>query len=83
MDINTFGEKLYLTENSVKTNENEKKIISFDIFYTLKWILYGEEYKSLPLNGDKNSGECLFKYINPKLRNCRKYKKLARSTCNC
>jgi len=36
LDINTFGEKLYLTENSVKTNENEKKIISFDIFYTLE-----------------------------------------------
>jgi len=58
-------------------------ITAFDIFYTLKWILYGEEYKSLPLNGDKNSGECLFKYINPKLRNCNRYKKLAKSTCFC
>ena len=65
-------------------SKNQQTLITaFDIFYTLKWILYGEEYKSLPLNGDKNSGECLFKYINPKLRNCRKYKKLARSTCNC
>jgi hypothetical protein len=65
-------------------SKNQQTLITaFDIFYTLKWILYGEEYKSLPLNGDKNSGECLFKYINPKLRNCKKYKKLAKSTCYC
>ena len=36
LDINTYSEKLYSTENSIKKNENEQKIINLDIFYTLE-----------------------------------------------
>ena len=64
--------------------KNQQTLItSFDIFYTLRWILYGEEYKSFPLNGNKDDGECLFKYINPNERLCGKYKGLASLTCEC
>ena len=61
--------------------KNQQTLITaFDIFYTLRWILYGEEYKTKPLNGNKDDGECLFKYINPKERVCGKYDGLA---CQC
>ena len=36
LDINTYSEKLYFTENSAKMNENEQKIINLDLFYTLE-----------------------------------------------
>ena len=64
--------------------KNQQTLItSFDIFYTLRWILFGEKYKSLSLNGNRDDGECLFKYINPKERFCGKYKGLSSSTCAC
>ena len=61
-------------------NNQQTFVTAFDIFYTLRWILYGEEYKTKPLNGNKDDGECLFKYINPKERVCGKYDGLA---CQC
>ena len=61
-------------------NNQQTLITAFDIFYTLRWILYGEEYKTMPLNGNKDDGECLFKYINPKERICSKYRGIA---CEC
>ena len=64
-------------------NNQQTLITAFDIFYTLRWILYNEEYKTFPLNGNKDSGECLFKYINPKERDCKKIKYLAKRTCDC
>ena len=76
--------KLNYKEQYEEIIKNQQILItSFDIFYTLRWILYGEEYKTKPLNGGQEDGECLFKYINPKQRNCLKYKGLARGTCKC
>ena len=43
-------------------SKNQQTLITaFDIFYTLRWILYGENYKNMNLFGNKDSGECLFK----------------------
>jgi Dullard-like phosphatase family protein len=36
LDINTYSENLYFTENSVKKNENEQKMINLNICYTLE-----------------------------------------------
>ena len=56
-------------------------ITPFDIYYTIRHIVFGEYYKILPLNGNKDDGESLFKYINPKARTCKKYKMM--SNCQC
>ena len=56
---------------------------SFDIYYTLRYNIYGEKYKTLPLNGNKDDGEYLFKYINPKERVCQKYKQMDSDICQC
>ena len=62
--------------------KNQQTLVTaFDIFYTLRYILYEENYKNKPLNGNKNDGEYLFKYINPKTRTCNKYKQM--DTCQC
>ena len=76
--------KLNYNQQHEQTANNQQTLITaFDIFYTLRWILYNEEYKTLPLNGNKDCGECLFKYINPKERHCKKINYLAKRTCDC
>ena len=76
--------KLNYNQQYEQIAKNQQTLITaFDIFYTLRWILYGEDYKTLPLNGNRDSGECLFKYINPKERHCKKIKVLAIRTCEC
>ena len=62
--------------------KNQQNLItSFDIYYTIRHIIYGEKYKDLPLNGNKNEGESLFKYINPKKRTCNIYKMIENCQC--
>lgn len=62
--------------------KNQQTLITpFDIFYTLRYIIYDENYKKAPLNGNKNDGEYLFKYINTKERTCNKYKQI--NACQC
>lgn len=64
--------------------KNQQTLITpFDIFYTLRYILYKEDYKKLNLNGNSNDGEYLFKYINPKERTCKKYQQMGKLTCEC
>ena len=76
--------KLDYNEQYEQISKNQQSLITaFDIFYTLRWILYAEEYKTLPMNGNKEDGECLFKYINPKERHCNKYKDLEKGNCVC
>ena len=76
--------KLDYNEQYEQISKNQQTLITaFDIFYTLRWILYDEEYKSLAMNGNKGDGECLFKYINPEERHCKKYKDLEIGTCIC
>ena len=56
-------------------SKNQQVLVSpFDIYYTLRYNLYGINYK-LNLNSKKSKyGESLFKNINPKDRDCSKYK---------
>ena len=64
--------------------KNQQILVTpFDIFYTLRYIIYDENYKKSPLNGNKDDGEYLFKYINPKERICDKYQQIDKSTCQC
>jgi len=82
--IEPDNDKLDYKHQYEQISKNQQTLITaFDIFYTLRWILYGDDYKNLPLNGNKEDGECLFKYINPKERHCKKYKDLDRGTCIC
>ena len=73
--------KKYEEQYSEILKNQQTLVTSFDIFYTLRYILYDEQYKTLPLNGNKNDGEYLFKYINPKERVCKKYKQM--DDCQC
>ena len=62
--------------------QNQQTLITpFDIYYTIRDIIYGKRYKDNLLNKQKNEGESLFKYINTKERNCSKY--LNMKCCKC
>ena len=62
--------------------KNQQILITpFDIYYTIRYIIYGEKYKDPPLNGNENDGESLFKFINPKSRTWNKYKMM--NNCQC
>jgi hypothetical protein len=64
--------------------KNQQNLITpFDIYYTLRYIIYDKNYKKSSLNGNKNDGEDLFKYINPKERICKKYRQIGKLTCQC
>ena len=64
--------------------KNQQTLITpFDIFYTLRYIIYKEDYKKFNLNGNCNDGEYLFKNINPKERTCKKYQQMGKLTCEC
>jgi hypothetical protein len=64
--------------------KNQQTLITpFDIYYTLRYIIYDNNYKKAPLNGNINDGEYLFNYINPKERSCKKYKQMSIITCQC
>ena len=39
-------------------------VTAFDVYYTIRHIIYGSKYKDPPLNGNKDDGESLFKFIN-------------------
>ena len=54
--------------------ENQQTLITpFDIFFTLRHIIYGNNYKENLHYQQRNKGESLFKYINPKNRTCKRY----------
>ena len=62
--------------------KNQQNLItSFDIYYTIRHIILGKEYKKKLLKEQKNEGESLFKYINPKERNCTKYERFENCQC--
>ena len=64
--------------------KNQQTFVTpFDIYYTLRFIIYGDKYKDPPLNGDPNDGECLFKYINARERTCNKYAGINKNSCVC
>ena len=57
-------------------------ITSFDIYFTLREIIFGNEYKDNLLKEQIGNGESLFKYINPKERSCDKYIQIDKCYCN-
>ena len=56
-------------------------ITPFDIYYTIRHIIYGSKYKTNISDELNSEGESLFKYINPKERNCSKYKYFTECQC--
>ena len=79
-DINNLN---YSQQYSEIIKNQQNFITPFDIYYTIRHIAYNEDYKNPPLFGDKNAGESLFKYINPKTRKCSKYKSISKPNCQC
>ena len=71
----------YMDQYSEILKNQQVFITPFDIYYTIRQIMYGEEYKNNLLKEQNNEGESLFKYINPKERNCTKYKKIDECQC--
>ena len=62
--------------------KNQQTLVTpFDIYYTIREIIYGENYKKNLLKEQNNEGESLFKYINPRERNCTKYKMFYNCKC--
>ena len=62
--------------------KNQQTLITpFDIYYTLRYILFGNDYKKNLLKEQNNEGESLFKYINQKERNCNKYERFGNCQC--
>ena len=62
--------------------QNQQTLITpFDIYYTIRDIILGNEYKKDLLKEQKNEGESLFKYIDPKERNCTKYERFGNCQC--
>ena len=65
------------------TKNQQIFVTPFDIYYTLRDLLYGKEYKNnLLKEQSKDEGESLFKYINQLERNCSKYKQMTECYCN-
>ena len=79
--VNDIKNLTYEEQYSEIKNNQQNFITSFDIYYTIRYIIYGENYKKPPLNGNKDDGESLFKYINPKTRTCDKYKRIEECQC--
>ena len=76
-------------KNNISFNEQYSEIIKnqqtlvtpFDIYFTLRDIIYGNKYKDSLRKEQINNGESLFKYINPKMRTCNKYQHMKECFC--
>ena len=71
----------YEEEYSEIVRNQQTLITPFDIYYTIRNIIFGDKYKNNLLKEQKNKGESLFKYINPKERNCTKYENFRNCQC--
>ena len=71
----------YEIEYSEILKNQQTLVTPFDIYYTIRYIILGNEYKNNLLEEHKNNGESLFKSINPKERNCTKYQHF--DNCQC
>ena len=63
-------------------NNQQTFVTPFDIYHTLCHNLFGVNYKSRLYYKCKDTGESLFKYINPRNRTCIKYN-IPKSECRC
>ena len=62
--------------------KNQQTLVTpFDVYYTLREIIYGRSYKDKLMKEQINNGESLFKYINPMERTCKKYKHMKKCRC--
>jgi hypothetical protein len=73
----------YFQQYSEIIKNQQIMITPFDIYYTIRHIIYGENYKNFSLHGNKDDGESLFKFINPKTRTCKKYNSMSEENCQC
>ena len=70
-------------------NNQQNMVTPYDIKETLESIAYNNfinsemEEKESQLGDSNKKGKSLFKYINPKERNCEKYKQLNEEICRC
>ena len=80
--INSDNNNLsYENEYSEILKNQQTLVTPFDIYYTIRHIILGSKYKNNLDKGQNNEGESLFKYINPKERNCTKYKHFGNCQC--
>jgi hypothetical protein len=62
--------------------KNQQTLVTpFDIYFTLREIIYGNQYKNNLFREQIDKGESLFKYINQKERLCSKYLYIDRCYC--
>ena len=81
MITSDLKKKSYEEQYSEIFKNQQTLITPFDIYYTIRHIIYGSRYKNNLLVEQNNEGESLFKYINPKERNCSKYRYI--HCCQC
>ena len=80
--INPDVENISYNEQYSEIYKNQQNFITpFDIYFTLREIIYGNKYKDNLLKEQINNGESLFKYINPKSRSCKNYIQMKNCLC--
>lgn len=80
--INPDVEKLSYYEQYSEIFQNQQTFITpFDIYFTLRNIIYGNKYKDNLLKEQINKGESLYRYINPKKRSCKNYIQMKNCLC--
>ena len=80
--LNHDKKNLSYEEEYSEILKNQQTLVTpFDIYFTIRQIIFGDKYKSNLLEEQKNKGESLFKYINPKERNCSKYEQFGNCQC--
>ena len=80
--LNHDKENLSYDEEYSEIIRNQQTLVTpFDIYYTIRNILFKDQYKNNLLKEQKNKGESLFKYINPQERNCTKYEQFRNCQC--
>ena len=80
--INPDVKKLTYYEQYSEIFKNQQTFITpFDIYFTLRDIIYGNKYKDNLMKQQINKGESLYRYINPKKRSCKNYIQMKNCLC--
>ena len=80
--INSDNYNISYDEEYSEILKNQQTLVtSFDIYYTIRYLIFEDKYKRDLYKEQKEEGECLFKYINPKERNCSKYEDFGNCQC--
>ena len=78
---NDLKNKSYEEQYSEIIKNQQILTTPFDVYYTLRNIIYGNNYKRDLLQEQINNGESVFKYMNPKERLCSKYLHIDKCFC--